>query len=102
MGGGERNVCHGVGVLAAADRRRHRFCPAGRLRLDDTYVGQGLPVRPEEVCPVDEGEFRDEPSGEEVVQEYDEVEDLQRGQKEFQSEFKIRSSPPPKKLTSTI
>ena len=30
---------------------------------------------------MDEGEFRDEPSGEEVVQEYDEVEDLQRGER---------------------
>ena len=77
VGGGGRNFCHGGGVLAAADQRRHGFCPAGRMRLYDTYVGQDLPVRPEEVCPVDEGVLRDEPNREEVVQEYDEVERVQ-------------------------
>ena len=30
---------------------------------------------------MDEGEFREKPNGEEVVQEYDEVEDLQRGER---------------------
>ena len=48
VGGGERN---GGGVLAAADRRRHGFCPAGRLRLDDTHVGHDLAAKPEELCP---------------------------------------------------
>ena len=78
--GGERNVCHGIGVLAAADRRRHRFCPAGRLRLGDTYVGHDLPAKSEELCPVGDGEPADEPQSEEVVEDYDEVEDLQRGE----------------------
>ena len=54
--------------------RRHGFY----LRLDDTYVDHDLPVRPEEVCPVDEEEPGDEPKSEEVAQEHDEVENLQR------------------------
>ena len=50
---------------------------------------------------MDEGEFRDEPSGEEVVQEYDEVEDLQRGER-VPVRVQDPKLPLPKKLTSTI
>ena len=59
----------------------HVFCPVGRLRLDDTFVGQDLPERPGVCAQWDQEELCDEPNREEVVQEHDEVEDLQRGER---------------------